>query len=403
MRFSPLLLGGLFLFASPLHAATTFDFNPVTKKLDLTLDPTNLGNVSGITVAMTDYDCTTFANGGTLTTDASGNFVCQNDDTSAGGGDPVLIDGSAVADGAGVNLIAGTTGLDMTFNTGVSPDTATFVVDPTEVVGSQIFSDASTDTMVWTWNRATGTDPTLTFGSGTVTGQIVAASTGFEVNGERVTDWTGTGMSIVGGALTSSGGSGNSFETIAVPDGTNPVADSSTDTLTLTETTFLTFTGEAATDTVAITQVTTDLGTDGLIAANAVALGTDTTNAYVADLTAGTYIDVSGGGAETANVTVTLDTTEIGAATFGTGAAGFAWTFDVGAQDIVMTFAGVGADTTISSKFTADAQADEEVLVAQGFSTQTANIFVVEQSDGTDVLTISNAGAVTASRSEDHT
>src|SRR3990167_2869475 len=39
------------------------------------------------------------------------------------------------------------------------------------------------------------------------------------------------------GTLTVSGGSaGNSFETIAVPTGTNPVADSSTDTLTLTET-----------------------------------------------------------------------------------------------------------------------------------------------------------------------
>src|SRR3990167_7736287 len=74
----------------------------------------------------------------------------------------------------------------------------------------------------------------------------------------------------------------NSLEPIAVPAGASVVADSSTDTLTLTETTFLTFTGTAATDTIDITQVTTDIGTDGLIAANAVALGTDTTNAYVA-------------------------------------------------------------------------------------------------------------------------
>src|SRR3990167_10033999 len=174
-----LAIVGSLLFASPLHAATTFDFNPVTKKLDLPLDSSSLGNVTGLTVAMTEYDCTTFDNGGTLTTDSAGNFVCQNDDNSAGGGDPVLIDGAAVADGAGVNLIAGTTGLDITFNTGVSPDTATFVVDPTEVVGSQTFSDASTDTIVWTWNRATGTDPTLTFGDATVTGIIVSASQSF--------------------------------------------------------------------------------------------------------------------------------------------------------------------------------------------------------------------------------
>ena len=69
---------------------------------------------------------------------------------------------------------------------------------------------------------------------------------------------------------TDSGGGGNSFETIAVPAGASVVADSSTDTLTLTETSFLTLTGTAATDTIDITQVTTDLGTDGLIAANAV-------------------------------------------------------------------------------------------------------------------------------------
>lgn len=107
--------------------------------------------------------------------------------------------------------------------------------------------------------------------------------------------------------LTTGGGGGNSFETIAVPAGTNPVADSSTDTLTITETTFLTITGTAGTDTIDVTQVTTDLGTDGLIALNAVALGTDTTNAYVADLAAtANETTVSGGGGETATVTIGL-------------------------------------------------------------------------------------------------
>ena len=133
---------------------------------------------------------------------------------------------------------------------------------------------------------------------------------------------------------TISGSSTNSFETITPPAGTSPVADSATDTLTLTETSFLTLTGTAATDTIDITQVTTDLGTDGLIAANAVALGTDTTNAYVTDLTAGTYIDVSGGGAETATVTVDVDATEIEAVTFGAGGnASNLWTVDLSGTD----------------------------------------------------------------------
>ena len=115
-----------------------------------------------------------------------------------------------------------------------------------------------------------------------------------------------------------SGGSGNSFETISVPAGTAPVADSASDTLTITETSFLTITGTAATDTLDITQVTTDLGTDGLIAANAVALGTDTTNDYVATVADGTGIDGTTSG-ETATYTPTLDLTEINSATFGSG------------------------------------------------------------------------------------
>ena len=97
-------------------------------------------------------------------------------------------------------------------------------------------------------------------------------------------------VSVANGTLTDDGDgtytfgvtASNSFETISVPAGTTPVADSTTDTLTITETTFLTLTGTAGTDTIDITQVTTDLGTDGLIAVNAVELTTDTTGNYAA-------------------------------------------------------------------------------------------------------------------------
>src|SRR3990167_8991358 len=139
-------------------------------------------------------------------------------------------------------------------------------------------------------------------------------------------------------SLSTGGGGGNSFETIAVPAGTNPVAESSTDTLTITETSFLTITGTAATDTIDITQVTTDLGTDGLIVANAVALTTDTTGNYVAGVADGTGIDGTAA-AEGATYTPTFDATELEALTWGAGGnASNIWTFNLSGTDPVMTF-----------------------------------------------------------------
>src|SRR3990167_340926 len=155
--------------------------------------------------------------------------------------------------------------------------------------------------------------PNLT-SAGTITGADVAF-TGLVSCNTIDTDANGN---FLCGVDATGGGGANSFETIDVPAGTDPVADSSTDTLTFTETSFLILTGTAATDTIDITQVTTDLGTDGLIAANAVALGTDTTNAYVATATEGLAIDVAGVGAETATLDIAFDPTELtGSRTWG--------------------------------------------------------------------------------------
>lgn len=58
---------------------------------------------------------------------------------------------------------------------------------------------------------------------------------------------TSVGTSLVGGGATS-----NSFATISTPSGTSPVADSSTDTLSLTAGTGITITGDATADSIAI-------------------------------------------------------------------------------------------------------------------------------------------------------
>src|SRR3990167_9314871 len=89
-----LAIVGSLLFASPLHAATTFDFNPVTKKLDLIVDTSNAGTITGVSVTLTGTICTSYANDGALTTDPAGNVVCSDDDTGAGTGDNVLVNGT---------------------------------------------------------------------------------------------------------------------------------------------------------------------------------------------------------------------------------------------------------------------------------------------------------------------
>ena len=198
-------------------------------------------------------------------------------------------------------------------------------------------------------------------------------------------------------SLSTGGGGGNSFETIAVPAGASVVADAATDTLTLTETTFLTFTGTAATDTIDVTQVTTDIGTDGLIAANAVALTTDTTGNYVATVADGAGIDGTAS-AEGATYTPSVDTTEIGATTWSNGAAGFTWTFDAGVVDNpTLTFYGTDGTVEIADRLFVNADTgDEIVFQVQGGTTQTSDLVVFENFSGSDQFTFSNTGNLVA-------
>ncbi len=69
-------------------------------------------------------------------------------------------------EGLGIDLSSAGAGTDFTI-----------AFDPTELLGSRTWGDASTDTIVWTWNRATGTDPTMTFNSGSIGLQALTLTT----------------------------------------------------------------------------------------------------------------------------------------------------------------------------------------------------------------------------------
>lgn len=72
-------------------------------------------------------------------------------------------------------------------------------------------------------------------------------------------------------AITGGPGGGNSFETVNAPAGTDPVADSSTDTLNLTASGGLTITGDSGTDTLDF--VVGNVATATALAANPTACG----------------------------------------------------------------------------------------------------------------------------------
>lgn len=187
------------------------------------------------------------------------------------------------------------------------------------------------------------------------------------------------------------------------------------------------------------------------IAADAVALTTDTTGNYVATGASGSGVSLTGGGSEGATLTAALaaltadwnqtgafDITlnnasselrileSAGAAFYGTvdvtdlsadrtytfpddtgticlssgncagGAGGSKWTNTGSLTYLTETTDSitVGSSTELA-KIAADGDADEIQLLVQGNSTQTSNLVVFEQSDGTDVLALTNAGNLT--------
>ena len=191
--------------------------NTGDQTITLTSDVTGSGTGS--------FATTIAANAVALTTDTTGNYVLT------------------LAEGLAIDV----TGAD------AEGATKTVVFDPTELTGSRTFGDASTDTIVWTWDRLSATDPAITFGGGNV--------------------------NITTGNLQVSG--------------TNVLTENQTITLTGD------VTGSGATS-IATT-----------IAANSVALGTDTTGNYVANASTSALTGLTGGsgGSEAASLSLAFDYT----------------------------------------------------------------------------------------------
>ena len=93
---------------------------------------------SGQLLQFNAYNCSTFANGGTLTTDASGNVICADDDGGGGGGGGV----TALNTLTGGLTLSGGTAITITDNT---TDTITVAVTDNSIGNTQLAFDTGQD------------------------------------------------------------------------------------------------------------------------------------------------------------------------------------------------------------------------------------------------------------------
>jgi hypothetical protein len=126
---------------------------------------------------------------------------------------------------AGTGLTGGGTTGALTINVaaGTYLDVAADDVslDLTEILGSVTFGDASTDTIVWTFDRATGTDPTITFNSGSIGLQALTLTTVLaEASGGTGQATFLAAVNAITGAVDLGGAS-----SLEVPNGANPTTD----------------------------------------------------------------------------------------------------------------------------------------------------------------------------------
>lgn len=124
--------------------------------------------------------------------------------------------------------LTGTEGLAIDLSSAGAGTDFTIAFDPTELFGNRTWGDASTDTIVWTFNRATGTDPTITFNNGSIALLALTLTTDLAV----AEGGTGASTFTDGGPLLGSG-AGAITAMAVLSDGEIIIGDGTTDPVAL--------------------------------------------------------------------------------------------------------------------------------------------------------------------------